>query len=366
MKTIPISPEEFLRAFFAPEDRICLRVFADRKDGILFKGMKLETTLNTFAQMMPRLQEQNAMNRGIFFVVNSGGHEDKQIAHINAQFMECDDLPLEEQWQRIRGFPLQPSIVVKTRKSLHTYWLMRDANVTAFRRIQQKLVKHFDADSACVNESRVMRLPGFLHCKEEPIMVECVKFDPQLRYTQAQLEALLPASEESIEAPLCKPAQKGLFPVLEQCDFMQHCKTNAAKLAEHDWYAMISNLSSFEGGREAIHRLSAAYPQYSETETDAKIAHFLSSGTGPITCKVIAEKGFRCLRFLDGSCPCKAPAAMAYQQPDVDVLRRAMNAIHTANRKYEDSLAAQQFVERYMAIRRKRDSNNYNSSAACG
>lgn len=112
---------------------------------------------------------------------------------------------------------------------------------------------------------------------------------------------------------------------------------------------MISNLSSFGGGREAIHRLPASYPRYTETETDAKIAYFLSSGTRPITCKVIAEKGFRCPRFLDGSCSCKAPAAMAYQPPDVDVLRRAMNKPHTANRKYEDALAAQQFVERFMS-----------------
>lgn len=97
---------------------------------------------------------------------------------------------------------------------------MREADVAAFRRIQQKLVKHFDADPAYVNESRVMRLPGFLHCKEEPIMVECVRFDPQLRYTQAQLEALLPALEEQPEAPLRKPAQKGLFHVWEQYDFM--------------------------------------------------------------------------------------------------------------------------------------------------
>lgn len=105
MKTIPISPEEFLRAFFEPEDRICLHVFADHKDGILFKGMKLETMLDTFAQMQPRLHEHNAMNRGIFFVVNGGGHEDKQIAHINASLWNATIFRWRSSGRESNAFP---------------------------------------------------------------------------------------------------------------------------------------------------------------------------------------------------------------------------------------------------------------------
>ena len=119
MKPFNVPVEEFLRPFFDPADKICLRVFADRKDGVVFKGMKLETTLAQMNAMVPMLREQNALMRGIYFVVNAGGHEDAEITRINAQFMECDDIPLEEQQARIEAFPLEPSIVVKTRKSLH-------------------------------------------------------------------------------------------------------------------------------------------------------------------------------------------------------------------------------------------------------
>ena len=121
MKTQDITLEEFLRPFFEPTDKICLRVFNDRKDGASFKGMKLETTLPQLEKMLPLLKEHNALMRGIYFVVNTGGHEDTDITRINAQFMECDDIPLEEQWAQIAAFPLEPSIVIKTRKSLHTY-----------------------------------------------------------------------------------------------------------------------------------------------------------------------------------------------------------------------------------------------------
>ena len=42
--------------------------------------------------------------------------------------------------------------------------------------------------------------------------------------------------------------QKGIGVVEAECDFIKYCRDNAAVLSEHDWYAMISNLSVFEGG----------------------------------------------------------------------------------------------------------------------
>ena len=120
MKPLSIPAEEFLRPYFGPADKICLRVFSDRKDGASFKGMKLETTLPQLETTLPLLKEHNALMRGIYFVVNTGGHEDADITRVNAQFVECDDIPLEEQWAQIAAFPLEPSIVVRTRKSLHT------------------------------------------------------------------------------------------------------------------------------------------------------------------------------------------------------------------------------------------------------
>lgn len=121
-KALNIPLEEFLRPFFGPGERICLRIFDDRKTGT-FKGAKLETTLSGLPGLMDTLKKHNEKNRGIYFVVNFGGHEDSEITRINAQFMECDELSLDEQLKQIEAFPLEPSLIVKTRKSLHTYWL---------------------------------------------------------------------------------------------------------------------------------------------------------------------------------------------------------------------------------------------------
>lgn len=345
-KALNIPLEEFLRPFFGPADRICLRVFDDRKIGT-FKGAKLETTLSGIPALMDTLKKHNEKNRGIYFVVNSGGHEDGEITRINAQFMECDELSMEEQLKQIEAFPLEPSLIVKTRKSLHTYWLIKGGDVAAFRRVQKRLAAHFHGDRTCVNESRVLRLPGFYHCKAEPVMVECIHFRPELRYTQAELEQYLPQVEETPApsgAAITKGTRLGLSLVLRRCAFMRHCRDNAATLSEHDWYSMITNLAVFEGGDRAIHELSALYPKYKAAETQGKIQHFLQSGTKPITCKAIGEKGFSCPRMADGSCSCKAPAALCYLPLALEELREALAAAVVYKSPMEDIRAAKEFV----------------------
>ncbi|HII4433435.1 phage/plasmid primase, P4 family [Clostridium perfringens] len=174
--------------------RINIRIFSDKK-GTGFKGKNLSFNIKDFQSKSKVLMAHNEANRGIFFVVNSGGNSDSKINKINAQFFECDTLSLEEQLENISKFPLEPSIIVQTKKSLHVYFLIKNGKVEKFRDIQKKLAKHFNGDGSCINESRVMRVPGFYHCKEEPVRVKCIKFNPNLFYTQKDLERELSCSE---------------------------------------------------------------------------------------------------------------------------------------------------------------------------
>ncbi|WP_260336798.1 DNA primase family protein [Clostridium perfringens] len=174
--------------------RINIRIFSDKK-GTGFKGKNLSFNMKDFPSKSKILMAHNEANRGIFFVVNSGGNSDRKINKINAQFFECDTLSLEEQMENISKFSLEPSIIVQTKKSLHVYFLIKNGKVEKFRDIQKKLAKHFNGDGSCINESRVMRVPGFYHCKEEPVRVKCIKFNPNLFYTQEDLERELSYSE---------------------------------------------------------------------------------------------------------------------------------------------------------------------------
>jgi len=352
-----VPPEEFLRPFFDLKEKVCLRVFSDKPDSA-FSGQKLECILENFSDIVDTLKAHNEQGRGIYFVINYGGHEDESITRINAQFMECDDLPLEEQLAKIQAFPLEPSLIVKTRKSLHCYWLIKNGDVSAFRHIQRKLITHFSSDPACVNESRVFRLPGFFHCKEEPVMVDVIKYNPEIRYLQKELEAVLPDIPDEPEYTSSPAAasstfkdygtQKGLVLAGKRCLFLQHCKKDAKALAEPDWYGMITNLAVFEGGADAIHKLSKTYPTYTEKATQAKIDHFHKSGTKPMTCAKIAENGFVCPRLKNNSCTARSPAALSFKPLDLTELKKLLSVAKYAHEPVADIQTARKFINDYM------------------
>lgn len=342
-----VYPTDIIGTMFNPSDEVCLRVFADKK-GDPFTGTKLSVEAAKFNTLMPTLEQHNQQDRGIFFVVNYGGQTDADIKRINAQFVESDELSLDEQEKQIMAFPLKPSLIIKTRKSLHTYWFIKNGDVSRFRGIQKALVEQFHGDPACVNESRVLRLPGFNHCKEDPVMVECLWFHPENRYTQDELEAHLPKVDSGEPVEVKKGTQAGLEVMIAGCDFIQHCINDAANLPEHDWYAMITNTSVFDGGVEKAHEISQPYPNYNKDETQKKINHFLDSGTGPMTCQVIADKGFKCPKLANGTCDCKSPAAMSFKPLEVDALRTLLQTLPVKNAAVDDLQTAKEFIEKYL------------------
>ena len=342
-----VTAHQVLSSLNNVNETVCLRIFADRK-GDIFQGQKLAVECGKFAALEDTLKNHNKLNRGVFFVVNSGGHDDESITRINAQFVEMDSGSFKEQQDKIDAFPLPPSMIIRTRKSLHTYWFMANAEVSRFRSIQKGLVAYFDGDPACVNESRVMRLPGFYHCKENPVLVECILFHPERKYTQDQLAKHLPQIEDEVPLETKKGSEKGLKMVIHECDFIKHCQENAAVLSEHDWYAMISNLAVFEGGTDMIHEFSSPYPGYSKNNTQKKINHFIDSGTRPITCATIAEKGFQCPRMVSGECKCKSPAALCYQPLSLGGIRSLIAELPVRNALAENLKTASTFIREFI------------------
>jgi len=128
---------------------------------------------------------------GAFFIVNGGGADADKINYISAQWMEIDWLSFDEQWRRINAFPLPPSIIVKTRRSLHTYWLLYDGMVDKFAEVQTMIARHFRAEKKHTNLNGEMRLPFTWLSKHsgkiEPTWVTLEKFEPHLRYTQQDI-----------------------------------------------------------------------------------------------------------------------------------------------------------------------------------
>lgn len=187
-----VSYYDFFSAFgYSDQDKLFLRTFNDK--GRDAPGKNFDFKLKDFTYFEKILHDENKADRGVFFIVNGGGHTDKAVKTARAQFVDFDDFPFEEQIKRIKAFPLEPSIIIKTRKSLHCYWLLDGGEIKYFREVQERLIQYFGSDPVIKNESRVMRLYGFEHRKTDTaVMVTLIKFNPELRYNQRQFHEVLP------------------------------------------------------------------------------------------------------------------------------------------------------------------------------
>jgi hypothetical protein len=202
MKVITLT--DFLSAFFPDEiEPIHLRVFPPKGgSGTAVKITTSRRQLTTDRNLQQRLKNLN-QTLGIYFVVNSGGDTDAEITRVNAFFAEIDDLPIEEQHAIYDNAPIQPSIRVQTRKSVHAYWSIEGAcSIEEWCSIQENLIGYFNSDSHIKNPSRLMRLPFFNHLslgesgKLIPNRVELHAFNQDRRYTVEQMHNAFPAANK--------------------------------------------------------------------------------------------------------------------------------------------------------------------------
>ena len=186
-----ITLTDFFRAFgYHDEDYIYFRSFDDKKRNMSLVSKKA-VRLSDVERCLPELHRLNDAGAGLFFVVNGGGNTDAEVLQngiARAQFYECDDKTMDEQWDLIWNAPIAPSIIIQTAKSLHVYYLLDDGKAYRFRALQETLCNYCSGDSSIKNEARVMRLPSFYHNKGNPVMVKLCHFDPNTRYSQDQLQ----------------------------------------------------------------------------------------------------------------------------------------------------------------------------------
>ncbi len=137
------------------------------------------------------------------------------------------------------------------------------------------------------------------------------------RITAVQLGAdmdrfnIVAPGHQVYEEPIKDMARPGIDRVVENCDFVKHCKAEAERLPEPLWHAMVVNLASFEGSDEVVHQISRPHRDYRQTDTQEKIdrARDALKEVGPHTCAKLATIGFPCQRNCLEKHGYKAPAS---------------------------------------------------------
>lgn len=137
-----------------------------------------------------RLNHQGA---GIYFTVNETdglGRRGENIKRVRAVFADLDGSPLDAVMQYL------PSLVVESSPGkFHCYWFVEDIPLAAFTPMQENIARIFNSDPKVKDLPRVLRVPGFWHCKKEPFMVRVHSGSGNM-HTYRQLVEMFPPEKK--------------------------------------------------------------------------------------------------------------------------------------------------------------------------
>lgn len=170
----------------------CFRTFPDVGGG---SGRNYTGTLE---QHGAALATDNAAGRGVFAVINAGGHKGAEIDRVRAVFADLDGAPLPP----VLAGPLLPHIVLESSPGKwHAYWLVQGLPLDQFKGIQLAIAARFNSDASVSDLSRVMRLPGLIHAKGQQFQSRVIEWHDHARFTAAQVvEAFPPVARTSTPA----------------------------------------------------------------------------------------------------------------------------------------------------------------------
>lgn len=139
---------------------------ADRKDRSLAKVI-----IGTFDSVQDELLRRNKKRAGVFVTVNETdniGRRLENITRVRAIWVEDDsgqNIPL----------PLEPHIITETSPGkFHRILLVNGLTPEQHQGLEEILIAEYGSDPQAKDLSRVLRVPGFFHCKGDPFLVRLI------------------------------------------------------------------------------------------------------------------------------------------------------------------------------------------------
>lgn len=182
----------------SPKARFTFQTFQDNDE--TGRNPLLTCVLHgTLTEHAKTLADLNHRGAGVYVTVNETdgrGRKEKNITRIRAVFADQDNGPM-------RDYPIQPSLVVKSKRGDHPYFLLNgNATNEQFRAIQKAIISNLDSDPKVFDPPRVMRLAGFDHMKNpaQPYRVK-IKSQSNAKYTVEELLKAFPVKSKSADEP---------------------------------------------------------------------------------------------------------------------------------------------------------------------
>lgn len=134
-------------------------------------------TLNEYIGKLTARNLRGA-NASLCINVNAGAKRAKdKIVKTTALWVDTDGAPL----QPILDMGVTPHMIVESSPGkYHVYWLTEDCAVDQWEAVMRALAEKFNCDEKVCRLQTVMRIPGFLHQKNEPFLSRIKEFNPDL------------------------------------------------------------------------------------------------------------------------------------------------------------------------------------------
>lgn len=142
------------------------------------------------------LARMNAKGAGVYVMVSAGngkGRTAQNVVRVRAVFVDTDGASYPN------PLPLRPHIIVQSSPGRwHLYWLVTGLELDAFKPFQKGLAEHYGTDLSIHDLPRVMRIPGFYHHKNDPVMVQLLETSDHAPYSHGEIVGAWPLLAERL------------------------------------------------------------------------------------------------------------------------------------------------------------------------
>jgi putative DNA primase/helicase len=250
--------ERFLKALDPAATRFTFQTFDD--DGNRGDKSLVRVLHGTLAERFEELKRLNDRGAGIFVTINetdSQGRSAENILRVRALWVDLDGAPLEPVLADAR----KVHIVVNTSPGRwHAYWLVTGVALDRFSAKMKALIALYSSDTNVHDLSRVMRLPGFVHRKGKPHLVQIVSVSDAPPYIGSaflsqESEPHQPADGDGTADVNLVAAAVAVIPNPD--------------LAWGEWCSMVMAIYRATGGSDAGLEIAKAYSSKSAKNDDA-------------------------------------------------------------------------------------------------
>jgi len=172
-------------------------------DDSTMKKRELSKIYQTYNSM--DIDAKNNKGAGIFLTINETdgkGRSKKNIIRVRAVFADMDGAPLAPV---IEFFP---SLIVESSPGrYHAYWMTDSVPLDHFTGIQKAIAAKFHSDPKVCDLARVMRIPGYYHCKGDPTLSRVI-YTSKNKYSFEELKVMFPVTPPNQACQVNKKALK--------------------------------------------------------------------------------------------------------------------------------------------------------------